>query len=49
MKPAVFDANLISPRIAHERLSRLIATGTYLPSEECQKRLTTLRRKFKIK
>ena len=39
--------DLISPHIAHEGLSRLIVTGTYLPHGECQKRLTAWRRKFK--
>ena len=38
--------NLLSHRIAHERLSRLLATGTYLPHGECQKRLKAWRRKF---
>jgi len=38
--------SLLTPRRAHERLIRLIATGTYLPHEECQKRLRAWRRKF---
>lgn len=37
---------LLTPRKAHEKLTRLIATGTYLPHEECQKRLRGWRRKF---
>lgn len=38
---------IITFRMAHEKLSRLIAKGTYLPSNECQKRLRNWRRRFK--
>lgn len=43
----LLEDKLITFRMAHEKLSRLIAKGTYLPSDECQKRLRNWRRRFK--
>jgi len=47
----IFDellkAGLLTFRMAHEKLNRLIASGTYLPSNECQKRLKRWKRRFK--
>lgn len=47
----IFDELLengrITFRMAHEKLSKLIADGTYLPFNECHKRLRRWKRRFK--
>lgn len=43
----LLEAELITFHMAHKKLSRLIANGTYLPSNECQKRLKRWIRRFK--
>ena len=42
----LINAGLLTFRMAHEKLTRLITKGTYLPHEECQKRLRRWKRKF---
>jgi len=46
----IFDellkAGLLTFLMAHEKLNQLIANGTYLPADECQKRFKRWKRKF---
>ncbi len=46
----IFDelirVGLITPRMAYKKLNLLITGGTYLPYDECQKRLRRWKRKF---